>query len=131
MKSREDFGKQLNRFDLVPSANLSSSSAEDVQLRSGTLALVYEGEDDAAIDDFYYEVRFGRSRRHVYFYDLVPPRSNSNNNNNNENNLNPRELHAWIDGSMDTWRIDNYGDAVTEVIHTANIYHSDRELIDE
>lgn len=39
--------------------------------------------------------------------------------------------------SMDLWtrdevvRIGNYGDAVTEVIHTANIYHSDRELIDE
>lgn len=75
-------------------------------------------------------MRFERSRRHVYFYDLVPPRSNPNNN-NNENNLNPRELRAWIDGSMDTWRIDNYGVAVTEVIHTANIYHSDRELIDE
>lgn len=54
-----------------------------------------EGEDEcAAIDDFYYEVRFERSRRHVYFYDLVPPRSNPNNNNNNENKLNPRDRHA-------------------------------------
>lgn len=53
-----------------------------------------EGEDECAtIDDFYYEVRFERSRRHVYFYDLVPPRSNPNNN-NNENKLNPRERYA-------------------------------------